>query len=390
MIQIQEINDWNDLDALRLPWSLLLADTRGASFFHTWDWLRTYAQHYGQANEPRILVARHERDIIGILPLVLKSERNRLGTFKTLTYPLDDWGNFYSPIGRDQTVILHAGMQHIASMRRDFDVINLHWVPSRRFDRGRTPRAMQAAGFQANERKDAPSAVVELQATWEDYWASRSSKWRNNVRRNERKLAEAGEVAYVHYRPRGAASGDADPRWDLYDACEHIAQASWQGNSQTGTTISHTEVRAFLRDMHSTAVDAGGLDLHLLYLNGCPAAFAYNYHYRGMVTGLRTGFDANVSRDGTGTTLICRSIRTAYQHGDHTLDLGADFLHCKRNWITSRIFAYSYSHYPLFAPRSQLARLKRLWEARRQRKHNTPTAHRVLDNTIDARARELV
>ena len=368
MIQIHEITEWSELSSLRLAWKLLLARTRGATFFHSWEWLNTFAAHFGDDVRPRIVVASFDGETLGILPLVVKAERNRLGTFRALTYPLDDWGNFYGPIGRDQTLILRAGLQHIANTPRNFDVINLCWVPKERHDRGRTRTAMQAAGFQAHQRREASSAFIDLQATWEDYWASRSSKWRNNVRRSERKLSEAGEVAYVHYRPRGKAFDDADPKWDLYEACERIAESSWQSQSSTGTTLSHPQIRDFVRDMHETAVNAGGLDLHLLYVNDRPAAFAYNYHYRGVISGLRTGFDPNISRDGAGTVLMYRSIQTAYEWGDETLDMGADYLDCKNNWLTSTVAAYAYSHFPLAVPTAQLVRLKRIWEARRERK----------------------
>lgn len=366
MIHVEEISHWDELDSLRLTWNLLLPETRGASFLHTWDWLSAYARHFGELAAPRILVVRHDRDVLGILPLVVHAERNRLGRFRTLTYPLDDWGNFYSPIGPNPTATLHAGMQQIAATRRDFDLINIRWVPRRRWDRGRTPRAMEAAGFQAHCRQEAASAFVDFDATWDDYWASRSSKWRNNVRRSERKLHEAGEVRYLHYRPAGKAQGDADPRWELYDACESVAAASWQGASRSGTTLSHTAIRDFLRDVHETAVNAGGLDLHLMYLNERPAAFVYNYHYRGMITGLRIGFDPTVSKDGAGSALIRQSLETAYAQGDKTLDMGADYVECKRNWLTSIVHAYAYSHYPLSAPKSQLVRLKRLWENRKR------------------------
>ncbi len=367
MVSIQEITDWAELDALRLPWKLLLTQTRGASFLQSWDWLNTYARHHHQFVQPRILVVRHDREVLGILPLVIRTERNRLGSFRTLTYPLDDWGNFYGPIGRDQTVTLHTGMKHIARSPRNYDLIQLKWVPRRWTDRGRTPGALQQAGFQAYAREEATSAFIELQATWEDYWASRSRRWRSNCRRSERKLKEAGELRYVHYRPVGKSSDDADPRWDLYDACEQIAQASWQGASTTGTTLSHPQIRAFMRDMHETATDAGGVDMHLLYLNDQPAAFTYNYHCQGMISGLRSGFDPNVSRDGAGSVLMRKVIETAYAHGDHTFDMGADFINCKNSWLTTVIAAYSYSHFPLAVPTSQLVRLKRIWEARRQR-----------------------
>src|SRR6185369_15587866 len=143
------------------------------------------------------------------------------------------------------------------------------------------------------------SSLVELNAyrDWQSYWQSRTSRWRNNVRRSERKLAERGTIRYLRYRPDASADQPTDPRWDLYEACEAIARSSWQGTSRTGTTLTHEAIRPFLRDCHLRAVEAGALDLNLLLIDEQPVAFNYAYHYRGYVFGLRTGFDGSVAAD---------------------------------------------------------------------------------------------
>ena len=115
------------------------------------------------------------------------------------------------------------------------------------------------------------TAVVDLAGTWDEYLASRPAKWRNNFRRQERKVCEQGHVGYLRYRPLGEAKGDGDPRWDLYDACEGLARRSWQGTSTTGTTLSHESIRPYLRETHAAAARVGALDLNLLLIGGPPA-----------------------------------------------------------------------------------------------------------------------
>ncbi len=121
--------------------------------------------------------------------------------------------------------------------------------------------------------------------------ASRTSHWRTNVRSNLKKLAKLGPVEYVRYRPRGAAFGESDARWDLYDTCVKLAARGWQGSRTDGTTLSHPQVREYLRSAHETAVRFGAADINLLYVAGEAVAFAYNYAYRGHVYGLRAGYD---------------------------------------------------------------------------------------------------
>jgi hypothetical protein len=311
-----------------------------------------------------LLVYRGDR-CVGILPLVLRRERRLVGTLRVLTYPLDNWGSFYGPIGPDPTAVLVAGLGHIRGTRRDWDVVELPWVDALGSDQGRTPLAMKRAGFLAYGELRQTSALVDLAAEggWDAYWASRTSHWRTNVRRSKKKLAERGTVAHVRYRPLGVAHGDADPRWDLYEACEAIAGTSWQGSSQTGTTLTHEAIRPFLRDLHVAAVNVGALDLNLLLLDGKSVAFNYAYHYRGHVFGLRTGYDREFSAQGPGTVLQARMIEDSFARGDHTYDLGPDYLACKQHWQTRRQGGYRFTHFAAGAPVAQLVRVKRKLQA---------------------------
>ena len=170
-------------------------------------------------------------------------------------------------------------------------------------------------------------------------------------------ICAEGDIEHVRYRPDGEQAGDADPRWDLYDTCVEIAENSWQGSSTDGTTLSHVEVRDFLRDCHATAARAGSLDLNLIYINGQPAAFAYNYCYHGWVHSLRLGFDSEVSNKGVGRLLMGRMIRDSIERGDRQIDLGIGTLDCKQYWLTSLANSYRYVYY---SPSSAKARLLQL------------------------------
>ncbi len=363
MVQVEEYRSLESLAGLRLAWDRLLGQTPGASFFQSWDWLDCYWRHYGECQRLRTLVVLEGGEPVGIVPLAVRTEPTRAGRVRTLTYPLDDWGSFFGPIGPRGDDALEAALRHVRAEPRDWDLLDLRWV-NPHLDGGTTPQCMTSAGFQAYPQVVAHAGLVELDRTWDDYFATRTSHWRNNVRRAERCVGRAGQIDHVHYRPLGIAEGEsaqaADPRWDLYAECETIAAASWQGTSTTGTTLSHAAIRDFLRAMHAVAASRGAVDVHLLRVGGRPAAFAYNYCYRGHVFGLRMGYDAGVSREGLGTVLLRRVIESCFRRGDHTLDLGSNYLAAKRNWLTGVVPVLRYTHFPLAVPRVQLLRLKRI------------------------------
>jgi hypothetical protein len=257
-------------------------------------------------------------------------------------------------------------MQHISQTPRDWDLLDLRWVNGQQWDRQRTPWAMQRAGFQPRCHVWKQTAVVQMDCGWQQYWSSRAKKFRHNVARQQRRLAEQGEVRHIRYRPAGAACGDGDPRWDLYDQCVQLAQQSWQGASATGTTLCHRTVAGFFRETHALAARNGMLDLNLLTVADQPVAFAYNYCHQGRVTGMRVGFDPRYARYGAGNVMWRNVLEDSFRRNDTVLDFGVGSLDIKRAWATDLLESYRYTHYPLTVPRVQLLRLKHWNDMRRQ------------------------
>jgi len=358
MIHIKEINDIHELSGYRLLWNALLSKTPHATFFQSLDWLEVYWKHFGDGQRLRAIIVCQDGQPLGILPLVIRTESTRVGPVRVLTYPLHDWGTFYGPIGPNPTATLTAGLRHLRQTRRDWDLLDLRWVDLEGHDHGRTEGAMRRAGFHPRKQAWNQAPVIDMQGTWEQYWNGRQKKWRHNVSRLERRLAERGEVKYVRYRPLGTAQGDGDPRWDLYDACVDLARRSWQGSSTTGTTLSHPAVGDYLRDTHAAAAKTGSLDLNLLLLRDRPIAFAYNYHYQGRVYALRKGFDPEFSAAGSGIVLMHRVLQDSFRRSDECYDMGADYLDIKRHWATSLATSFRFTHFPVAVPRAQLLRMK--------------------------------
>ncbi|MGM0487817.1 MAG: GNAT family N-acetyltransferase [Planctomycetota bacterium] len=358
MAHVVEINRPGQLEDLRLVWNSLASQTPGLSLFHTLDWLQVYWKHFGADQQLRVLVAVSANKPIGIVPLTVVQEQTRAGRVRVLTYPLHDHGTFYGPIGPNPAATLTLAFDYLHATSREWDLLDIRWVNRDEHDRFRTKWAMAHAGYAARESVWKHTALIDMQGGWDRYWESRSSKMRNNLRRDERRLREHGDVEYIRHRPGGMGAGDDDPRWDLYETCVEIAAASWQGASETGTTLSHERVADYFREAHAIAVKHGMVDINILKVAGRPAAFSYNYVSNGELVGIRRGHLPEFSRCGVGNVLFSRMLRDSFQRGDRNLDLGPGSDEIKCRWSTHSTSSYRYTHYPLFAPRVQLLRLK--------------------------------
>ena len=322
MSEVIEVNDFDALESYRLAWDALLPETPRASYFHTYDWLATYWRHFGQDQRLRVLIARAAGKTIGIVPLVVRSERHRLGSERVLTFPLEDWGMWYGPIGRNTAATWLLAARHIASSRRDWDTIRLRWIDAEASQQNRVRHALQMAGMTTRSNDYQRTAFIEVAGSWDDYLKQLKGKTRHELRRTLRRTEEMPEAEYVRHRPLPARDGDGDPRWDLYDACHEIAEASWQADSTDGNTLCHPQVADFYRDAHATAARLGMVDINLLRIAGRPAAFCYNYHYLGRVFGLRMGFNRDIAPSGAGRATVLMMLRDSFARGDSLIEMG--------------------------------------------------------------------
>jgi CelD/BcsL family acetyltransferase involved in cellulose biosynthesis len=363
MDQVVEINALEELLERRADWDRLLEQSPRVDFFHTLDWLEVYWKHFGGRQRLRVLLIHKAGELTGILPLVVRPDRTKVGTFCVLTYPLDDWGSFYGPIGPRPVETLRAGLAHIRETRRDWNYLELRWVDSAPLERDGVADALRTANLAGIPRPHVSMPLIDITEGWDVYWASRSGSWRGNYRRLGKKVEKLGAVERIRFRTDDSWGGDC--RWDLFDACVELSRQSWQGRSTTGTTMCHESIASFLRDMHVAACRTGCIDLNLMTVDGRPAAFIYNYVYRGRVSGLRRGYHPSFRSAGAGAALMHWLIQDSCERGDHLIDLLPGSLEAKRRIVTRVESTYRYCHIPFGVGRSQLLRVKRWLDSRR-------------------------
>lgn len=357
MTEVVEINDPRDLQAYRGTWNALWERTPGATFFQTLDWLEIYWRHFGENQQLRVLVVEQYGAAIGIVPLCIRTHQHRLGPVRTLTYPLDGWDSFYAPLGDRPTATLASAMAYLAEVPRDWDRLQLVGAPSDQNDGGHTRVAMTLGGMQPVVTETGAASLVELGGGWEAYLATRGAKTRHAIRRHLREVEQSTSIEYIRHRPESLEQGDGDPRWDLFDQSQQVAQHSWQSRTSDGNTLCHTRYRDFYRDTHAAAARLGMLDLNLLRIDGRPVAFNYNYVSGGRLTGVRMGYDQHASRFGAGNLLVASMLADSCHRGDESLDLGTGGQPFKRRLQTDERMSYELTYTPLTAVRCQALRL---------------------------------
>ena len=372
MERIFEICHVDQITEYQSSWRELLALTPHASFFQSAEWLAARWQHVADDESVFVVVTTDGNKPTGFVPLSIKCESTSCGPMRVLRFPIDGWASFYGPISALPEQTLVAALHYVWRSKKKFDLVDLTTIPVaepsgqwRSVDSDSALTSIDLAGQECDEATRV--AMLDLTEDWDSYWESRNAQKnrRRNVERCERRLHELGTIRYERYRPRGAAASDAEPRWDLYDACESIARSSWQDGLVDGNTMHHDHVRPLLRAAHRAAVDAGAADINLLLLDERPIAFAYGYHFQGYVDLIRIGFAPDLAKLAPGNALWTRLIQDSFTRGDRVLDFGPTCLDYKRFWTTRIEPSYQIQQYAS-TPRAQALRLARWMKSHRQ------------------------
>ncbi|HEX6961260.1 MAG TPA: GNAT family N-acetyltransferase [Lacipirellula sp.] len=358
MVEVTEINELSELQSLQPVWQRLLRETPRYSFFQTLEWLQTSWNHYPLPQKLRVMLIERDGRPLGIVPFCVRAERRKYGLLRILTYPLDDWGTFFGPLGAQPELAFSAAIDHVARTRRDWDLIDLRYVDQAAPEFMAVGESMRRSGLAPMVRPRMEVRMLHLAGSWDEYIATRSRNWREKLRRDVRRLEKfGGEIRLLRYRPAPGAGTRAEHE-ENYRLCEEIAKKSWQADADSQSTLCSPRVRDLLYQVHLEAAALGMLDSNLLLVGGRPLAFSYNYVAEGRLYFLRSGFDQSAGLDNCGSVLLNMMLEDSFKRGDVEHCFGPGRQPYKDRYATEMRYAYTFRHYARRSLRSQLLNLR--------------------------------
>jgi CelD/BcsL family acetyltransferase involved in cellulose biosynthesis len=154
-------------------------------------------------------------------------------------------------------------------------------------------------------REEGAPVLVRNGRTWEEWLASRSSNFRQQLRRRERALLRDHDLRY-------RLSEDPDRLDEDLTLLMELHRSRWAG----GDSAAFTPVReAFHRDFARRALERGWLRLWLAESGGKAVAAWYGFRYGGSEIYYQAGRDPAWNRTAVGMVLLAHRIREAFGDG---------------------------------------------------------------------------
>lgn len=287
----------SDFDELRGDWAALAE--RSGNLFSTWEWATTWWRHYGD-DRPLLLQTCHdsERGVVAILPLYLAFS----GPVKVARLVGHGASDQLGPVcAPDEPGIATA----LAGSGRElgWGVLLLDRLPA-----GHELAA--AGGGRSIGHESSPTIDIDG-LDWDGYLAQRSSNFRSQVRRKERKLIRDHGLSYRLSDDPARLGADLDVLFDLH-------RARWR---QDGSGALEGVREAFHRDFAAVALERGWLRLWLAEIAGTSVAAWYGFRFAGADWYYQFGRDPAWDQSSVGLVLLAHTVRDAIEAGQHEYKL---------------------------------------------------------------------
>lgn len=317
-IEITEIRDRAALAALAPEWGALVARMpSSATPYLTPEFQLPWIAAAGPSWECRALVARREGRMIGLAPL-FERRIGRFGvTLAIRSFPIRGTTPPVDIVTDDDPAeVVRLMLRHLRA-DRSWDLLRLHSIATDSPTIAALRATAPSLGMRFAEAAMPSTLVVPIEGRWEDFRASLSGKFRQNLRRGWAGLERTGTPALVTY-PGEISDFDRAIDW-----AQDVIRRSWKKLPED----SGAE-RAFLLACARTFADKDWLRLRFLTLDGRPIAYLFDVDFQGSAYPFHNAYDLAYQRGGVGQLLFHYALEESWKRGHRVFDFfgGSDYI----------------------------------------------------------------
>jgi CelD/BcsL family acetyltransferase involved in cellulose biosynthesis len=324
IMQIVRFNTLTELQPYSQAWDHLAASVP----FRGWTWLSTWWRHYGEEpnasggrRELFVLAVFDEGDmLIGLAPWFLEYSVasgmvvRMLGSGQVCS----DYLTILSATGKEEDVaeiVAEYLTESTPEARADcprWDHLELTGVDYEDRPTEYLADSLRRRNCTVHRRSTVNCWRIDLPTEWEDYLASLSKKFRQEVRRLERRYFESGKAVMKSIEKIADLPRGLDLLIDLH-------QRRWQSLGEPGCYAS-SQYENFIREVSPLLMPQGQMQLQWLEIEGRPAAAEYQLIGGGAVYAYQTAIDPDCIADQPGKLNNLSSIRTSIEGGHRFYD----------------------------------------------------------------------
>lgn len=313
------------LDRLRPDWDRLYRCGRREPSV-SFEWSRAIIRnHLAGRQDWFIVLLRRGAAIEGVIPMMVVRER-LMGRSITTLQPIQEQNNTHSDLllSEHSPELLGAWLDALARANERWDLLRmsrllehseLHEGLARELARRRVPFRM---------RLQQPSYHLQLPSGYAQYLSQRSGKFRNYLRRAQKKLDGDGKVDFLRV-------GRSHDFAACYEDLLSIERDSWKHAHGTAiTAVAHQS--GFYRDLAEAALHADMLHLTFLRVDEVPVAYNLGLVADGCYFYLKTSHRERYRAQGAASIGRARLVELLIAEGLAELDFPGEPYEWETQW----------------------------------------------------------
>src|SRR4030042_3360707 len=315
-VRIRVFTESEELTSLSSLWDGLLQKCGDEkSIYLTHEWVTTWWRYFGGDKKLHILIIEKDREVIGIVPLMITEYR--IGLFKLRI--LETIGSvncnyvWIVPLENREAAMTCLLGYLVSELNRSGFVLRLSLVPddSKFLDmlKGRVGKISKKLAVKVKLKTLAP--FVSLPSPWEALYRSLSQNRRWVLRKKLGILEQEHSVEFQEYT--------ADNLFDRLNEFIDLHQRRWESVNVRGVFFNN-EMKEFYRDIAIRFHEKNWLYFSFLNINGAMASGEFGYIYNDKLYGATAGRDVKYAKYSIGHLHYMFMIKDAIKRGLRELD----------------------------------------------------------------------
>ena len=312
-LTLELVTDFDSFVRLEHDWNALIDSAERPehvfqSFNWCWHWCRHYLGDGRQGPDLAIVTGRRNGRLVLLMPFVVERHAG-LRELSWLGAPVSQYGDVIAAPEAQATETLVAAWRWTVAETRA-DVANLRRV---RADAVAAP-LIAAVGATITATEEAPYLSLADDKTFAGWEERRQPKAKKNRRRQARRLAELGPVAFERHAGTQAAG-------DLAGQAVRLKRDALDAKAAISLALADDRFQAFFADAAAGLGRPAGVTVMTLTSNGAPAALKILIENEATCFLHVAVFDPAFEKCGAGALLLEHVVETTIGEGRHTLDL---------------------------------------------------------------------
>ncbi len=336
---IEYITSYEDFLNLETEWKKIFDTSSQAIIFNSFEWIDCCIKSYQSGKQLLILEIRKSSEIVGFIPLWRYRARMRgipVNMISFVTSPDNAYNDSLIVDDHYEQALDFALSYLVESDSALWDVLSLNEIEFTSDMYRKIAKICTEKNLKHFQFRSAVTPVINTEGDWEEFYASKSRKFRKTRRNLLNRLEKYDDVSFDYVKINDSTQ--------MMEAIQEVSAKGWK--HEAGYAISsRSDFTRFFNEFTPIALKNDWLRLWFLKIKGEPVAMEYDLVFNNVIYALRADFKPEFKELSPGSILEYHVIKSMFENEIKQYRTGPGLNEYKLHWTRDSKENYTYNIY---------------------------------------------